>query len=87
MPSFSIWCSSSASNETFASATTFWQRRANSRGVSALPGSLAMSRARLLHSPRMRPRAIALLTRDTESGEGTTTIHDDGFDGAGSVVL
>ena len=32
---------------------------ANSRGVSALPGSLARSRARLLHSPSMRPRATA----------------------------
>ena len=31
-------------------------RRANSRGVSVLPGSLHSSRARLLHSPSSRPR-------------------------------
>ena len=44
---------------TPASAANAVARRANSRGGSTLPGSFASSRARLLHSPRMRPRATA----------------------------
>ncbi len=44
---------------TPASLASAVARRANSRGGSTLPGSLASSRARLLHSPRIRPRATA----------------------------
>ena len=44
-------------------------RSTKTRGVSTLPGSLAISRAKLVASPRMRPRATAA----TRSGAGVST--------------
>ena len=68
MPSCSIRSSSRISTLTPPSAAIVDARRANSRGVSALPGSLASSRARLLHSPSSRPRSTAARARVRASG-------------------
>ena len=64
---------------------------ANSRGVSALPGSFASSRARLLDSPRRRPRLSAASMRGSLSGDvslsdGTITVVSRG-EGGWSPVL
>jgi hypothetical protein len=81
--------SSRISTRTPASLAIAAQRLANSRGVSMLPGSLARSRARLLDSPRMRPRVTASVTRDSTSGvlPGAAMVHVHDGSGAGSVVL
>ena len=81
MPSLAICPSSSTSTATPASPAMTLARRANSLGVSVLPGSLASSRARLLHSPSNRPRAAASIARVADSSPAATTIVQTG--GAG----
>ena len=80
MPSASICRSSRISTEAPPAAAIAAARVANSRGVSVLPGSLASSRARLLHSPRSRPRPTAAsmrgwLSGDVSSSGGTTIVR------------
>ena len=69
MPSCSMAFSSSTSNVRPLPATMSPDRRANSRGVSELPGSLQSSRARLLHSPSSRPRRTASENADAPAVE------------------
>ena len=79
MPSFAICVSSRISTETPASLATAAARRANSCGVSVLPGSLASSRARLLHSPSTRPLATPSAACDADSSPAAaTTVHAGG---------
>ena len=80
MPSCAICVSSRISTATPASLATAAARRANSCGVSVLPGSLASSRARLLHSPSTRPRATAARAASAadSSPAAATTVHAGG---------
>ncbi len=89
MPSFSICVSSRISVLTPTSLASAVARLANSRGGSTLPGSFASSRARLLHSPRIRPRATAASMIALTLGEASTaaTIHAGTAAGGGSSVL
>ena len=74
MPSASICRSSRISTDDAAARRRCAAARAaNSRGVSALPGSLASSRARLLHSPSSRPRCDGAL--DTRPALGRRVVE------------
>ena len=67
--SFAIACSSWICTSSEVPAASAAPRSTNTRGVRMLPGSLAISRAKLVASPRMRPRAAAA----TRSGAGVST--------------
>ena len=89
MPSCSMALSSSTSNVRPLPATMSPDRRANSRGVSELPGSLQRSRARLLHSPSSRPRwtASANAAARPSGTPEATIVHAGAVPGGASLVL
>jgi hypothetical protein len=67
-------------------------RAANTRGVRVFPGSLARSRARLLHYPSNRPRATAAstlvrLSGDVSGSVGITMVQRAGGPAGDSSVL
>ena len=71
MPSCAICCLvENLDRDARLAASDGRRARANSCGVSVLPGSLASSRARLLHSPSSRPLATASTACDAASVAG-----------------